>query len=179
MEKRSAARGLRDFGSYANLEAFNGVLAPAVAIYFGWPGDRSGAILLAVANVALIIGLVVGAFYWWGVAARLKRRTEPMVRALRLAIVAQHPMQVATLVAIVACAWQVANDGMTLTNIVAIVVTTLAALEYVNYYHVQLQHFDNRADFRKLLRGQGFKRSHMARDLAIFRARNRVNAPDQ
>jgi hypothetical protein len=41
----------------------------------------------------------------------------------------------------------------------------LAALEYVNYYHRQLQHFDNREDFRRLLAGKGFRKSWLARDL--------------
>ena len=146
------------------------MLLPALAIYHGWPTDRGGAMVLAIANVALIIGLVVGAFYWWGIAARLKRNRQPMARALRLADAAQRPMLVATLATIALCVWQIATKGMTWTNIVAIVLTTLAALEYVNYYHVQLQHFDNRADFTKMLRGAGFKRAHMAKDLAAFRA---------
>jgi len=169
---------LRDFGSYANLEAFNALMLPALAAYFGWPTDRSGAILLIIANAALVIGLVVGAAYWWGVAARLKRRTEPMARALRLAAIAQLPMLLLTVAALAGCAWLVADDGMTLPNIVAIVVTTLAALEYVNYYHVQLQHFDNARDFRKLLRGKAFRRAHMARELAHYRKVRRTNAPD-
>jgi hypothetical protein len=42
----------------------------------------------------------------------------------------------------------------------------LAVLEYVNYYHRQLQHFDNKADFRRMLAGKGFRQSWMARDLA-------------
>ena len=41
----------------------------------------------------------------------------------------------------------------------------LAVLEYVNYYHRQLQHFDNREDFRRLLAGKGFRKSWLARDL--------------
>ena len=175
---KAASRRLRDFATYGNLEAFNALLVPGLAIYYGWSTDRGGAILLAVANVALIIGLVVGAFYWWGVAARLKRRTEPMTRALRLADVAQRPMLVATLAAIALCIWQIAANGMTWTTIVATIITTLAALEYVNYYHVQLQHFDNLVDFRKMLRGAGFKRAHMARDLAVFRGAKGRNAAD-
>jgi hypothetical protein len=39
----------------------------------------------------------------------------------------------------------------------------LAVLEYVNYYHVQLNHFDNAADFRRLLSGKGFRKPHLAR----------------
>lgn len=53
--------------------------------------------------------------------------------------------------------------------IAAAVCTALAALEFVNYYKVQLQHFDHAADFRRLLQGRGFRRAHMARDLAAFR----------
>ncbi len=173
-----STRRLRDFGSYANLEAFNALLIPAVATYFGWPTDRSGAILLVVANAALVIGLIVGAAYWWGVAARLRRRPAPMARALRLADVAQRPMLLLTLIAAAGCAWQLADDGVTLTTIVSFVVTILAALEYINYYHVQLQHFDNVRDFRKLLRGGGFRRAHLARDLTLFRRKKSTDAPD-
>ena len=175
---KAASSRVRNFATYGNLEAFNALLVPSIAIYYGWPDDRGGALLLAIANAALIIGLVVGAFYWWGVAARLKRRSDPMTRAVRLADVAQRPMLVATLTAIALCIWQIASRGMIWTNIVAIVVTTLAALEYVNYYHVQLQHFDNLADFKKMLRGAGFKRAHMARDLASFRGAKGRDAPD-
>ena len=167
---KPAARKLRDFAGYGNLEAFNALLVPGLATFYGWPTDRGGALLLIVANVALIIGLVVGASYWWGVAARLKRNPQPMTRALRLADVAQRPMLVVTLAAIALCGWEIAIKGMTWTNIVALVITTLATLEYINYYYVQLQHFDNLADFKSMLRGTGFKQAHMARDLAAFRA---------
>jgi hypothetical protein len=48
---------------------------------------------------------------------------------------------------------------------VAMGCAVLAALEYINYYHRQLQHFDNREDFQRLLSGKGFRKSWMARDL--------------
>lgn len=169
-------RRLRDFASYANLEAFNALLVPAVATYFGWPVDRGGAILLVVANTALMLGLIVGAAYWWGVAARLKRRPAIMGRALRLADAAQIPMAVLTLVAVAGCAWQLASHGPTQSIIVAMTVTALAVLEYLIYYHVQLQHFDNRRDFQNLLRGRGFKRSHLARDLVLYRCSKAADA---
>ena len=46
---------------------------------------------------------------------------------------------------------------------------TLAVLEYVNYYHRQLQHFDNKADFKRMLAGKGFRQSWLARDLSELR----------
>ena len=48
--------------------------------------------------------------------------------------------------------------------------TALAALEYVNYYKFQVQHFDNWADFKRLMTGRGFRKAHMARDIAAGRA---------
>ena len=51
---------------------------------------------------------------------------------------------------------------------VALAAAVLAALEYVNYYHRQLQHFDNFADIKRLLTGRGFRRSQMARDLERY-----------
>jgi hypothetical protein len=50
-------------------------------------------------------------------------------------------------------------------RIAATACAVLAALEYVNYYHRQLQHFDNWADFKRLIAGKGFRKSWMARDL--------------
>jgi hypothetical protein len=50
-------------------------------------------------------------------------------------------------------------------QIAATACAALAALEYVNYYHRQLQHFDSWADFKRLLAGKGFRKSWMARDL--------------
>jgi hypothetical protein len=39
---------------------------------------------------------------------------------------------------------------------------------------VQLQHFDNGADFKRLIGGRGFRRAHLARDLAAYRGRRRT-----
>ena len=55
-------------------------------------------------------------------------------------------------------------------RIAATVCGLLAALEYINYYHRQLQHFDNAADFKRLMSGRGFRRSQMAADLERFRS---------
>jgi hypothetical protein len=41
----------------------------------------------------------------------------------------------------------------------------LAVLEYINYYHVQLQHFDHAPDWQRLVSGRGFRRSHLAREI--------------
>jgi hypothetical protein len=48
---------------------------------------------------------------------------------------------------------------------VATFAALLGLLEYVNYYHRQLQHFDNWSDFRRLFQGKGFRISQLARDI--------------
>jgi hypothetical protein len=45
------------------------------------------------------------------------------------------------------------------------VLLLLAVLEYINYYHVQLQHFDHAPDWKRLISGRGFRRSHLAREI--------------
>ncbi len=46
--------------------------------------------------------------------------------------------------------------------------TLMAVLEYVNYYHRQLQHFDHSEDFKRLLSGNGLRPSQMAKDLKLY-----------
>jgi hypothetical protein len=60
-------------------------------------------------------------------------------------------------------------NGWSGAVIAALACSALGSLEYVNYYRVQLQHFDNLADFKRLLGGRGFRKAHLARDLAAFR----------
>lgn len=57
------------------------------------------------------------------------------------------------------------RSGGAIPDLVALGLAVLAGLEYVNYYHVQLQHFDNAADIKRLLSGRGFRPAHLARAL--------------
>ena len=61
------------------------------------------------------------------------------------------------------------NSGLTTSVSAAAALSLLASLEYVNYFHVQLQHFDNRADFQRLGTRRRFRRSHLAKDIARWR----------
>jgi hypothetical protein len=56
------------------------------------------------------------------------------------------------------------------------VLLLLAVLEYVNYYHVQLQHFDHDADWRRLMSGRGFRPSHLAREIDRWKREQRPGA---
>ncbi len=57
--------------------------------------------------------------------------------------------------------------------VAAFICSGLATLEYVNYFHVQLQNFDHAADIKRLMNGGGLRQAHMAKDLAAFRKTKR------
>jgi ferric-dicitrate binding protein FerR (iron transport regulator) len=65
----------------------------------------------------------------------------------------------------------VAINGWSKGAIAAAGLSVLALLEYVNYYHRQLQVIDNKADFQRLLSTGRFKRARLARALATYRQR--------
>jgi hypothetical protein len=61
------------------------------------------------------------------------------------------------------------HHGWSRSNLGAGVLTLLAGLEYVNYYHRQLQHFDRLSAFKRLVTTGRLPRAHLARDLATYR----------
>lgn len=157
---------------YWRMEAANVVLLPALAWIFVW--QTGGAVTAAFVLAALACSglLLIGALYWRAVLRRMEGAAAVFdywlprlaaVQWLSAAVVIAAAISTAVELALISGDW-----GASL--IVAAVLTTLAAAEYVNYYHVQLQHFDNWADFRRLIKGRGFRRAHMARDIASWRA---------
>jgi len=159
---------LRNFRNYALLEAMNVVLVPAIALYLGRPSSAAEAVVLVLAILPTSGLLLVGAAYWDAVDRRLKGDRRPLRRACGLADRAERPLLGLLAAAAIAVLAALAIMGWTAAVVAALVLTLLAALEYVNYYKVQLQHFDNLADLRRLVSGR-FRRSHFARDLAAYR----------
>jgi hypothetical protein len=170
--ERTVAQRLR---WYWQLEAANAVLVPAFAWILVWQAGGTLTPAFAVAALACSWLLVIGALYWRAVL----RRMEGAPRAFNywLPILATAELLSLTLVLAAASAavldFVLLSRGWTASRIAAVSLMTLATLEYVNYYKVQLQHFDNWADFKRLIIGRGFRRAHMARDIAVWRARVR------
>ena len=112
--------------------------------------------------------LIIGAVYWRAKVRQLQQKRYQIAPVLAKIGRLRLPVLILTILsALVAIAsWFIPYLAISAADrICASIAAALAALEYVNYYHRQLQHFDNAADFKRLLSGKGFRVSQMARDL--------------
>ncbi len=154
---------------YWMMEAANVVLVPLFVL--GISRGRIGLITLA-ALVPVSVLLAIGAAYWRGKVLQLKRQRPNLAALMKQIAVWKRPSQGLTLVAIAAAlaGWLKPDWSIGMADqIAASACAVLAVLEYVNYYHRQLQHFDNWADFKRLIAGKGFRKSWMARDLEALK----------
>jgi hypothetical protein len=167
-------RLIRRFSWYWPMELWNIALVPALALgaVYAYDGRPDAVFWLSIpANLLL---LAVGGLYWRAVLYRLKGDETVMAAWLpwfdRLQTVSQM-----VLIAAAAAAFALLVEARDLSvppqRIAAAILFALAFAEYVNYYHVQLQHFDHWADFKRLVSGNGFRESWLARDLRLYRAR--------
>ena len=167
----SRQRLAKRLGSYWQMEAVSAILIPGVMLLLS-----SGKLSLAsyFAMVPMVIMLIIGAAYWRSKYRQLTL-TKHDVRTLLKRIAAwKLPALALSLLACVLAGmlWLFPQHSAGLADrVVASVAALLALLEYVNYYHRQLQHFDNMADFKRLLAGKGVRRSQMAADLATLHDR--------
>jgi hypothetical protein len=159
------------------MEGLNILLVPGAVFLLSRPNSGAEIIALATASLATAIFLVVGTLFWHGLGRKLRHGDPgPLHRAMAFADRAERPGLIVTGLAALAMFWALSEEGLSGAVIGAAVLTLLAVLEWVNYYRRQLQHFDNGADFRRLLTGKGFRRSHMRRELAAFRRRRKNQA---
>lgn len=159
----------RRLEGYWRLEGFNVLLVPAIALYLAWPPQGAGAIALLLTLVTNALLLLAGAAYWRASLRRLRGDAATMRALLPRLDRAQRPILLLVFASGIATVAAALVDGWTTSVIVATGAAVLAALEYINYYRVQLQHFDHAPDFARLLRGRGWRAAHMGRDLAAWR----------
>lgn len=169
-------RVARRLAWYWQVELANAALVPLILVVIGVRmGGAVGWPSLA-AMLPMSGPLIVGGLYWRGKLRALEGQGAALDKALRLADRWERPLLALT---ISACALAVAGFILPLPGSAAgdrwaaSGAAMLALAEYVNYYHRQLQHFDNRADFSRLITGRGLRRAWLARDLAAWRAARR------
>jgi hypothetical protein len=152
------------------MEAMNILLVPGAAFLFAPPKAPVEIVAMVLASLATATFLLVGALYWRGLDRRLRAGDRAgLEQALSIGDRLEKPGLALIFFAGAGSALAVAFQGWTWPCVAACLLTLLAALEYVNYYKRQLQHFDNWTDFKRLITGRGFKPAHMARELAAFR----------
>ena len=155
---------IKRLNNYWKLEAINVLLVPALMLFFS--GGVIGLISL-LAMAAMCGLLMIGAYFWWAMLQVL-RSSQSIDRHLKRIAALESPMLILTVCAVICASaswiWKGLSIGLA-DSIVASIAATLAAPEFVNYYHRQLQHFDHRADFQRLLSGKGFRKSQLRGDL--------------
>lgn len=155
---------------YWKMEAANVFFAPAIgtAVVIH-DGDHVG-LPMIFAMLATASLLVIGAFALRAHYKMTKGEPDTMKAFVPVAARLQKPMLLLCVAAMVGAGYALWRDkGFSPSGIATCVFALLATLEYINYYVVQLQHFDHAADFRRLIAGQGFRRSHLARAIARYR----------
>ncbi len=156
---------LQRLDPYWKMEAANVLFVPLLVL---WLSDGRLGWIALVPLLANMLLLGIGALYWRGKVRQVRGEAGDFPALLRGLAAWRRPALLLTLAGGIASllgwiipAWSAGPADRWAATGCAI----LAVLEYVNYYHRQLQHFDNREDFRRLLAGRGFRRSWLARDL--------------
>jgi len=149
---------------YWKMEACNIVLVPVIMLLLaGWQVG----ITSFIAMVPMMALLAVGAWYWRAKLHQIERGISPDDTVKRIAAW-NVPLAIGSALAVAACvaAWSVPGLAVgTADRWVATAAAILAVLEYINYYHRQLQHFDHMADWKRLLSGGGFRKSQLRQDI--------------
>ena len=160
----------RRLSSYWKLEVGNAALIPAIMVFLCWRADQAIGLGLALACVPMCGLLVLGGLYWRAKLHQLEGRFDTLDAFLPQAHKWRLPLLATTALACVLAVgvWFADLAASTGERWAITAAAILAALEYVNYYHRQLQHFDNWPDFQRLITGRGFQRARMARDLDKF-----------
>lgn len=168
----SRAKIKERLSSYWKMEGANVFLVPGLIAFLASSADWSLGWTTVLALVPVCLLLAIGAQYWRAKLIQLSSGA-PFPPTIGLIAKLKVPSLVAVLVATVTTMASFLVDGIAASEAerwVASAMTLLAVLEYVNYYHRQLQHFDHLPDLKRLFSGRGFRQSQMAIDIARWRA---------
>lgn len=155
---------------YWKMEAGCGIIIPMVAFAFAPPREAIETAVLLLALVPTSVILIIGAGYWRAVIKNANGDRRALHSLLGVAAKAERLLLLMIVCALLTATIVGSRSGWPKSVIAALLCSLLAALEFINYFWIQLQHFDHLADFQRLIRGRGFKKAHLARDLAVFRA---------
>lgn len=155
------------------MEAGNVLLVPAMGCAMLWSGDviPDAAAITGMAACSLL--LVIGAAAWRMALAGLAGDTALAEKLTAACARAEWPSLAVLVLATAMAAASVVEGGWRPNSFAAAGFTLLGWLEYVNYYHVQLQNFDSSIDLKRLKAGRGLRRAHLGRAVRVWRPRRR------
>lgn len=159
----------RRLSAYWQMEAANVLLVPAFALWIAPPRSAVELAAMLVALAPACILLIAGALYWRAIVRRTEGTDAPMLSLMRALDRIERPALILIAMSWVINVAVIAIQGWSVPLWAALACSLLATLEYVNYFKVQLQHFDHASDWRRLRSGRGFRRAHLGRDLDSFR----------
>jgi hypothetical protein len=163
-------RAPRNFRAYGGMEAGNILLLPGLVLFFAPPHRPAEVLAAALAVASASSFLLVGTFYWRALDRRITRADHKSInKALAFADRVEIPFLVLTAISTLWLMFALSLHGWSSALVAAAILTLLGGLEYVNYYHLQLQNFDRWSDFRRLFLTGRLRRAHMSRALATQR----------
>jgi hypothetical protein len=169
---RAALR--KHLSAYWKMEAGNIVVVPAFAFLLVWRAGDWPDLAAVLAAAACSFLLLIGTAAWLLVLAGLDGQPARAEKLVAFCARAERPALLLLAAAVVASIASVATSGWPPRAVAAVGLTVLAALEYVNYYHWQLQNFDSAIDVKRLLAGRGLRRAHMGRAVKMYRQQGRA-----
>jgi hypothetical protein len=168
---RAALR--KHLSSYWKMEAGNVLLVPLIVWAMVWSAGDAPDVAMGLGAAACSFLLVVGTAAWLLVLAGLDGKPAQAAKLVAFCARAEIPSLLLLGAATIADAHAALNGGWPPRTIAATGLTLLGWLEYVNYYHWQLQNFDSVIDARRLAAGRGLRRAHMGRAVRAWRAARR------
>ncbi|MFN7893674.1 MAG: hypothetical protein ACK5OC_25530 [Pirellula sp.] len=153
--------------SYWKIDAGHVVLIPALADYSVLKLEGTISNALVFSGVACSFLLVIGTIGLRMMLGKARGEANATASPLPLLIWMRWPAIGLCLAAATAIVgeWVDGSSEFSSQYVVPVLLFSLAILEYVNYYRVQLQHFDHAPDWQRLISGRGFRRSHLAREI--------------
>ena len=166
---------IRRLTTYWKIEAGNVVFIPAIAIYLVLRSGGTISVALVLSCLACSFLLVIGTIVLGMMLRKARGEPDATKGRIPLLVLLRWPAIGLCVAAAVAngAEWISGNAGLSAQFVAPAVLLLLAVLEYINYYHVQLQHFDHASDWQRLVSGRGFRRSHLAREIERWKGDQR------
>lgn len=169
---------VRRLTTYWKIEAGNAVFIPALAVYLVLKSGGRISTALVLSGLACSFLLVIGTIVLRMMLRKARGEANAISDRIPLLVRMRWPGIALCVAAAVANGTEWLSSGLELSaqSLAPAVLLLLAVLEYVNYYHFQLQHFDHAPDWQRLVSGRGFRPSHLAREIERWKREQRRDA---